>query len=474
MDINLNKQSEQHSFKTKEDVIKDINSAPAWENENLNDRESLSKEKKSYFERMINNSKDENLMLKYRQSQLQVDALDMGFDAVELYPEQESERHKLVNRLPVAKKEGKWTSSENKELDKFKKEHKGADLCTLREYEGLTEYFKDGGFAGFVPKGADENAEVKEFIESIMDTEVTMGLFNDDYLSQHVSELYDYTLKLKNIPELEKKYPEYFNSLSTAKRAVLEAKVNCADEIEEVLISHMRLHGISILKGKDGYEAKLVKYPDSKSFMELDKRNSQFNYNRALNDLADKMNNKAVVKTAEVFVKGEAYTKENAVKNVEEKAASDPENYNLFREQFKYAFGAIKRAGDIRDEIIESLKDLIKKSKDKYISEEERENARIKIRNANRKILVVSRHIEYYGEYIDFLNGKTGNISKSTKEFLYSDGDSSVMETLWALQHVEENLEEDDPGVRDEFLKMIKRVRENADFMLVGLDNAED
>ncbi|MCR5022767.1 MAG: hypothetical protein K6A90_00320 [Lachnospiraceae bacterium] len=40
MDINLNKQSKQQIFKTKEDVIKDINFAPAWENENLNDRDS--------------------------------------------------------------------------------------------------------------------------------------------------------------------------------------------------------------------------------------------------------------------------------------------------------------------------------------------------------------------------------------------------------------------------------------------------
>ena len=449
MDTQKNLQQQEPVLNTKEEIKKDISATPVWKYDASPQRQSnagrergrkilLVEEKENFFERMIRNSMDENLKLKYVQSKGSKAMRDQGFDVIE--PVQKKDM--VENVLPVAKKDGKWSSSEEKEVKDYKKTFKNADLCTVRELNDMQNYIEDGGHKSFDTLKED-GMDIKDYVESIMRVDITMSVFNDDYLSTHMVELYDYCQKLKEVPKLRQEFPAYFDSLPTEKVMVLEAKASIAGDIENVLFSHMHLHGIHCAMGKSGLTVELRNEIDSKSFRELSHREDENVYQDSLNDLRRRMNTEGAVRTAEIVAKNESYNSANAIQSVEESISVNQDMYRVFRNEYKAAYGEIKRALFMRDEIIEEQKQLLKEFNN-LPEGKERNNFNVAIRHNNRKIFMLSRHTEYYREYIDFLNGNVPTISHTTEEFLKLEEQEGINETIRLLRIAERVRDKDE------------------------------
>ena len=136
-----------------------------------------------YFERMLSNSRDQNLVLRIKQQE----DLEKGNWAYIVYS-----KGYPAQKLPTAVKDRKFGSSENDAVKEAKRTFRNADLCTVRELDRMTEYFrnwKNGNPPE--PEGKDEpgNEVLNDYVKSILKVQIGEANLTDDYLSQHIHEL---------------------------------------------------------------------------------------------------------------------------------------------------------------------------------------------------------------------------------------------------------------------------------------------
>jgi len=83
----------------------------------------------------------------------------------------------------------------------------------------------------------------------ILDMKLDRAHFSDDYLSQQIHELYDYSIKLSQYGALKEKYPGFFTNLPLHTQMKLETFAETGPALTELLTKHMDLHGIVIESG---------------------------------------------------------------------------------------------------------------------------------------------------------------------------------------------------------------------------------
>ena len=467
MDVKLESTTEQKAPQYREavEVTKDLTAVSAFQNEGWASEKDeahrqgakvqLFREKESFYSRMVRDSLEENLKFRLERAEGRAKQVDAGLAEIRAY----GEKGRLVRKLPVAKKDGKWASAEEKELEKRKKEFSGSDLCTVRELKDLQGYFQQRKYSGFKPdvdKSDDEKRrEFTGFIDSILSVNTTLSVFNDDYLSNHIAELFDCARKLKDIPRLQKQFPAYYASLASEKKAALEERLEYSEAFLQALHAHVRLHGITFDEGGQPIMRKDVAKPGQKKDKgHIDKVHAkdQANYNSALEELKKMMRGEGVIRTATEFTTDTKYSSDKTLKEIEDKSGANPEMYSTFREEYRAAYGEIKRAASIRDDLRAKQKTLLARY-NSLPEGQEKEGLKLSIRVNNEKMNMANSHIGYYREFVDFLNGDAATISERTEQFLRLEESTGITKgiasVLDLLRLVERNKGEDAGELRE-------------------------
>ncbi len=470
MDVKLETSTEKKEpqYKTPGEVTADLMSVSAFQNEDWASKEDethrkgakvqLFAEKESFYSRMVRDSIEENLKFRLERAEFRAKQVNKGLAEIRSY----GEKGRLIRKLPVAKKDGKWASAEAKEVEKKKKDYYYSDLCTVRELADMQDYFRRRKYTGFKPDlDKDEAGKKKEFeafIDSILSVNTTLSVFNDDYLSNHISTLFDCARKLKDIQRIQQKFPAWYAELPEEKKAALDEKLEYSDAFLQAIHAHMRLHGITFDENGQPVLRKDTKPGQKKDRGHIDKVHSQdqANYNEALTELRKMMRGEGIIRTASELSREKKYSSGDTLKEIEDKSGANPEMYRVFREEYRSAYAEIKRAAVIRDDLREKQKDLLARY-NSLPEGKEKEELKLPIRVNNEKILMAGSHIAYYREFVDFLNGDVPTISERTEEFLKQEESAGITKGIASvidlLRLVERNRGEGDTGELREWVK---------------------
>ena len=463
----ITQQSDQKVFKTKEEVLSDLNETPGWKTQyqpetavtgqedssQLTEEEKKSKaqkriglkgqlalEKNAFLKRIMQDSMNQTLVDELKQAESEERAYKDPLKKIVARPKEMQEIP--ANRLPVVRKDGKAAAPEDRLVKKYKREYKDADYCTAREYKALTDLIASGNNVVFNEEAQNPSTQLKEIVDDILSFNMEMSIFTDDYLSEHITELFTHSLKLKKIPYLKTKYPRYFESLPEDKKMLLELKLNTADAFQTALRAHLKLHGVTCNLSIEGdlTQVGLMGVIDHGTQTKRVREQNRSDYDRALQSLKEKINSDDVIETSAILTeKNLSY--EVLLKDIEGKASLDTDMYRAFREEYRAAYGEIKRASMLREDYAQQLREL----KDKYSSAKEIDKGEIRanMRVLNGRILMTGGHIERYMSFIRFLNGEAETVPDETREFMELEGQTGIVEAIDLILTLEKNQEKD-------------------------------
>ena len=161
--------------------------------------------------------------------------------------------------LPAARDTWKAKQAESSAQEEAKKTFADADLCTVREKASMEAYFGKWkkGDPGIEGNDATDDPALMEYVDAILKTELNDAMFTDDYLSDHMAQMWEYTRKLRHLTDVKRNNPEFYSHLSGEKRAQLESRATSALQLRKLLRQHMNLHGIRIESDMKGFHVKL-------------------------------------------------------------------------------------------------------------------------------------------------------------------------------------------------------------------------
>ncbi|MBO6111419.1 MAG: hypothetical protein J6P45_00020 [Lachnospiraceae bacterium] len=385
----------------------------------LNAQQELSNEE--YLERIIQNSNETNLVLKL---QLEKEIAPDGWEKVDYI-----EKNSYIQQLPVAKKDRLFGSSENAKIKEYKKTFRAADLCTARELPALQKYFKKHVWNGNPVEGAEDKADdekLKKYVRKLLDFPLDARHLTDDYLSQHITSLYDFSYRLNQYNKLKTMYPKFFASLSETERISLETVSASAAALEGLLTDHIKLHGIELKKGEDGrVRASLWKEPADKQTrhsqrtlraQEYEKKHTAFCH--------DHIDERNLIMAQQLAGSSYLNDSDRLIDNLEKLFNENKDARELFSTQMGTAIEEIRRAASVREELAGELKKHLEFSADT------KDEAMVKIEKTTRRIMLCAKHIDNYKEYISFLSGKINMLSKETASFLVKEKHEDLLEPV--------------------------------------------
>ncbi|MBR2186706.1 MAG: hypothetical protein IJ857_05150, partial [Lachnospiraceae bacterium] len=376
-----------------------------------------------YLERMIENSKDANLALRIKQEETLEAGNWANMEYAKGYP---------VQKLPVAVKDRKWGSSENDAVKEAKKTFRNADLCTVRERTRMTEYFKswkDGKAPE--PEGDDDpfNAALNKYVSDILKVELGEAHFTDDYLSQHIDELYDYSIKLTHYSGLKKKYPKFFDNLPLEKQMALEEAAGLGEELKGLLVEHMNLHGIVIEESDKGMQVSLRPESRNKAERLIDRARNKGSYEGTFarfyseNILSKELKLGMDLSAEGVFDAGKT------VSALEEKINANAEMKELYAPEIAVVMDEVRKSLAVRDELLERQRGFCseyRKTKDTKT----RKNLELSIKRMNSRVLLASKHVDNYRSFISFLTGEVKRLPAETAEFFLAEKHTDLVEII--------------------------------------------
>ncbi len=483
MDYNFEDQKQSAPvIKTKKDIMMDLNSTPGWkfearqestdkgaaggkaltpeEKKKLEKGEAERKKRlaseQADFERRISwDTTNDELVNGLRSAEKDVRAIKKGdLESVSVRPRKTQDF--VENRIPAARMDGKWASEEKERLKELQKENPEADLCTVREYDSLRELVKSGGTQVFNEKARNIKRELDKLIESVLSFEISLADFNDEYLSEHMDELFKRSLQLKKIASLrdKKEYKDYFDSLPSEKKLKLDIKAECADAFHDALIAHLKVHNVSVTADKAGNimgvaVAGVLQHGDHQDLVKSQNRQG---YESALKLLKTKLNRDEVFLSSRLLTEDSGFSMEDLLKGIEEKASRDQDMYRAFRSEYRTAYGEIKRAASLREKYASELNDI----RDRYKDSDEKDELKAGMRVLNYRILMAANHIERYMSFIRFLTGEEKTVSLETREFMEREGQTGLVEAIDSIRTLEDQLDEADGASLYDFVKATK------------------
>ncbi|MCR4591168.1 MAG: hypothetical protein K5668_10160 [Lachnospiraceae bacterium] len=377
-----------------------------------------------YFKRIMESSADQNEELALKTKEL----VNNEWTVIK------GEKKPLfIQKLPKAKKDKKWGSTENDAVSRAKKTFRNADLCTVREMASMKKYFEDAGTKGDVKDGAKDvpgDRKLMEWVDKYLLVDINGAMFTDDYLSQNMPKMFEYARELQRIGSLKTDYPKFYASLSAEKKAIIESRSETGKDMEEVLTLHMKKHGM-VMKEKNGKTSvSLWKENADKRTRHAERDTLTTNYLNKLDDFLKKTLKHSEVKIAKTYAESESFDAEKLSEDIDKEIEESGKSKEVCRPEMDAAADEMKKAYTLRDKILDEQAELIKTFSDKKLDKEEREKAERKIMINNSKIRMISRHAEHYREYLDFCLGKTERVSNETMKFLERDGHTDLAELV--------------------------------------------
>lgn len=390
---------------------------PAPEQEKQNDPAA-------YYERILKNSLDQNLALKIKSQDIA--------EAGEWEVVSTTVRPAFREKLPAERDTYKARKAESKAVSDAKKTFRNADLCTVREKHHMENYFKDLKKNGDVPfKGDDafDNPALAGYVDSILTMELSPAVFTDDYLSDHIAELYDYTRKLGKLSSFMEKYPNYYRNLSDEKKALLSMRASAAPDLDKILKKHMYLHGIEMKSVNGEFRMVLRKEDTDKRKRHAERDRLKREYDQELRKLVSGRLAEDEVNLAKSYTKDDIFNSAGALSEVEAGYRKFAEARDACGEEMDTAIAEMKKAWAVRDELLDKQKELLRKfdsEKNKVLKDE----LRVRISRNNRRIRLVSAHADNYKDFLNYVTGQVPEVSDGTAKFLEAENRKDLLDVI--------------------------------------------
>ncbi|MBQ7564235.1 MAG: hypothetical protein IJT16_09620, partial [Lachnospiraceae bacterium] len=374
-----------------------------------------------YFNRMLENSLDKNLALKVRQDR---ELKQSGWNDIERIA-----RGSFTQKHPTAKKDRLFGSSENAQIKMAKQTFRNADLCTVRELSALTRYFNTHGLQENPAEGAADqvnDAVLSQYVRSLLDYSLDQRNLTDEYLSENITQVYDYSRRLSRYEALKQAYPKFFASLPETQKISLETRAASSAPLSELLNTHIKLHGIQLTEGKNGKTAvSLWRENADKTTRHREREERQRAYDEKLKAFVrtsfDERNLNIAKRLTESPLLNEA---DSLVQELEKILAENKDASDLFKLQIDAALQEIKKAGSVRESLLLSQKENLS------AYNAGKPEAYGQIKQINRKLVLCAKHIENYKQYLYFLNGNNETVSKSLAQFLIREKHEELLEPV--------------------------------------------
>lgn len=390
--------------------------------------ETVGRKKKSendlYFERMVTNSRDKNLKLQLKS----IERLEKGNWEVA-----GDRQVRFTQKLPTARNGYKARREENARISAAKNTFHDADRCTVREKAALEKYFAEVWQGKGDPEIAGENVPsdpaLMDYVDSVLSLELDPAHFTDDYLSDHIQELFEYQRKIRKYSGLVKKYPRFFESLSDEKKIALQTRADSAAELTTVLKKHMELHGLELNRETGGFTVNLRRDSENARNRAAQQRTLKADYEAALNRFLKGRILEKEVDIARTVTKDRAYNSETAAAELESIYASNAKAMEVCGEEMGTAFSEIKKALKVRDEFIAKQRSLLI-DYERETDDGEKAVLRESMRRNNKKIRLANKHVDRYRNFLDFCTGRKRGITENTAKFLLDEGHPEFMELV--------------------------------------------
>ena len=372
-----------------------------------------------YYERILQHSSDRNMALK-----LKVGAKLKSSEWAT------TRKEPFVQKLPAARRTIKERRRENAAIDEAKKTFRNADKCTVREKAAMEQYFgswKEGKDPGYAGGNKADDPELREYVDSILGMELNVTKLTDDYMSDHMPELYEYARKLRHYESMKKKYPEFFRALTDDEKAMLETKTACSAALQELLSSHMHLHGIEIKEGADGkISMKLSKESRDKERRHAKRRELKAAYDAKLDAFVKNHIYDPEMRLARTYTTREAFQADKAAQELEQRLESRAEAKRLCGREIETAMTELKKSWAVRDSLIGKQRELLAEY-DNETDEKKKKKLEARIARNNSRIRVTNLHGQHYRDFIDFATGSRNAVTAATAKYLETEGQTALL-----------------------------------------------
>ncbi|MBO6137536.1 MAG: hypothetical protein J6O71_02895, partial [Lachnospiraceae bacterium] len=388
----------------------------------VNKKDFVQVSEQDYYEHILETSQDENLKLK-----IKTEEVAEGDWAVINWPTTKVFKQKLA----VATRESKWSSKEEKAISTAKKTFKNADVCTVREKEAMTNYVAENFLNGVGQpvEGEDVAGDpvLTLYVKSINDFEINEEILTDDYMSKHIAELFELKRKLDMFGDLQDRYPNFFASLSDEAKMKLNFRVNLAEDLGNVINTHLELHGVKV-DIEEG-TVSLMTESDNKSIREAKRTERKTNFETARNHFFNKYINDEQVNIAKSYTGDKVSDSHEAMASIVIQMEEDEAYQELFGAELNTAVNEIQKAYAVRDELVAKQKDYLEQLR-RAQGDMKKGTLKNNIMRLNRRIQMVNQHAGYYREFIDLVTGRRETVSKQTADFLNGEGHKDMMEII--------------------------------------------
>ncbi|MCR5410494.1 MAG: hypothetical protein K6E90_05870 [Lachnospiraceae bacterium] len=382
--------------------------------------EEVKTETEEYYERILRNSRLKNTALKLKS----IDSSEKeGWTTV-------STRRTPVFRqkLPAARDTYKARKAEDKAKKDARRTFCYADLNTVREKASLETYFGawKQGDPGYSGEDAADDPALTEYVQGILSMELNNAVFTDDYLSDHMAEMFEYTRKLRHYTFMKQKYPNFFAHLSDDKKALLETRVAASGAVGEILKAHMKLHGLELDRSNKGFKVRMVQQTAKNN---AQRERDKTKHEQDLKSFLDRNVYEEEVNLARTYTDLKSFRSKNAAEELGGRLAGYKEALSSCGEEITLASGEMEKAWKVRDGLLADQKILLRHY-DEEKNEVKKSEYRLKIVRNNRRIRLASNHADHYRDFLDFVTGQVSSVKRGTARFLEAENQEALLDII--------------------------------------------
>lgn len=391
-----------------------------------------------YYERMLRNSTNEKLVRSIRRSEI----IEDGWSNIS-WAKTGRNNKALQRKLPTAKKDSKGRDLEAADLKEAKRTFRNADLCTTRESAALKLYFQSWKGKGIGTDGPDaegpdtkgenvaDDPKLMEYVDYLVSFNFGAHSLTDDYLSEHIAEIYEFRRKLSQYQELKTSYPAFFSNLSDEKRSILETRAAMADDLKELIGSHLMLHGIKLETGAADKKdwVTLRRENENKTIRHSERDQRKAIYNELLENFHKNHILESEIQLARQHVKPDRTDVDDYLTELRFRITEHEKANNVCGSEMEAAVQEIGRSMRVKEELIEKQQGFLAELDAEHNAKKRRQLERY-IKRTNRRIRLAMQHADRYREFISFALGDTARISPATAQFLEKENQSGMMELI--------------------------------------------